>query len=130
MLMATRTIGPDFHAVEEKHAQIHARLQNWARWCNGRGGPTTSPMFRLYVAPARARGGEIHFGGGAPVDKMDAARIAKAVIALPESHRHAINWSYVKPVNPPRAAREIGCTLEGLALLVRDGRQMLLNRGA
>lgn len=119
----------DFHKVEEKHAGIHARLVNWARWCNGSGGPSQSPMFRLFVSPARARGGEIaHFS--VPVDKSDAIRIAKAVIALPEQHRAAINWSYVRPVSPRRAASSIGTTLEGLALLVKDGRQMLVNRGA
>jgi hypothetical protein len=128
MLMATR-IEPDFHAVEAKHTEIHARLENWARWCNGSAGSTTSPMFRLYIAPARARGAE-HTWSGVPVDGMDAARIAKHVAQLPEKHRHALNWSYIKPVNPRRAAQMIGVTLEGLLLLVRDGRQMLLNRRA
>jgi hypothetical protein len=37
MLMATR-LTVDFHAVESKHAEIHARLENWARWCNGSSG--------------------------------------------------------------------------------------------
>jgi len=120
----------DFHIVEEKHAGIHSRLLNWARWCNGSGGPSMSPMFRLFVSPARARAGEVSSVVSVPVDKADAIRIAKAVIALPDGHRAAIQWSYVKPVNPRRAAASIGTTLEGLALYVRDGRQMLVNRGA
>ena len=127
MLMATKT-EIDFHAVEAKHAAIHDRLLNWARWCNGSGGPSQSPMFRLFVSPARARAGEVaHFS--IPVDKSDAIRIAKAVIALPDGHRAAVQWAYVKPVSPRRAASNIGTTLTGLALLVRDGRQMLVNRG-
>lgn len=128
MLMATRTT-IDFHAVEEKHREIHARLENWARWCNGSGGPTTSPMFRLYRAPARARGAE-HTWSTVAVDGMDAQRIAKAVAHLPEPHRKALAWCYIKPTNPRRAAAEQGTTMEGLALLVRDARTMLINRGA
>lgn len=128
MLMATKT-EIDFHAVEAKHAAIHDRLLNWARWCNGSGGPSQSPMFRLFISPARARAGEVaHFS--VPVDRSDAVRIAKAVIALPDAHRSAIQWCYVKPVSPKRAAASIGTTMAGLALLVRDGRQMLVNRGA
>jgi DNA-directed RNA polymerase specialized sigma24 family protein len=128
MLMATR-LAIDFHAVEAKHSEIHKRLENWARWCNGREAPSVSPMFRLYRAPARARGAE-HTWSGVSVDGMDAQRIAKAVTHLPEPHRRAIHWSYIKPISPKRAAAEQGTTLPGLALLLRDARQMLLNRQA
>ena len=120
----------DFHLVEEKHAGIHSRLLNWARWCNGSGGPSMSPMFRLFVSPARARAGEVSSVVSVPVDRSDAILIAKAVIALPENHRAALNWCYIRPVSPRRAAASIGTTLEGLALYVRDGRQILVNRGA
>ena len=128
MLMAIKT-GIDFHAVEAKHAEIHARLLNWAKWCNGSGGPTTSPMFRLYIAPARARGAEASWSSN-PVDSGDASRIARYVAQLPEANRRALAWSYVKPINPRRAAQAMGVTLDGLALHVRDGRQMLINRRA
>lgn len=126
MLMKTSAI--DFHAVEDKHREIHARLENWARWCHGARLPSSCPMFVLSRATARARG---DYGAtcSVPVDREDAARIAKAVIALPTPHRAAINWSYVKPVSPRRAAQAIGTSFEGLALYVRDGRQMLVNRG-
>ena len=128
MLMATRmTI--DFHHVEEKHAEIHKRLQNWALWCNGSGPAEVSPMFRLVRSAARARGSE-HTWSGIAVDGADASRISRFVGLLPEPHRRALNWCYVKPVSPRRAAAEIGTTLEGLALLVRDARQMLTNRRA
>jgi hypothetical protein len=127
MLMATRT-EIDFHAVDPKHAGIHERLLNWGRWCNGSGGPDTSPMFRLFVSAARARAGDVSVSTGVPVDRTDAILISKAVIALPAPHRAAVNWAYVKPVSPRRAAASIGTTLEGLALLVRDGRTILVNR--
>lgn len=125
--MQTRT-EIDFHAVEEKHAQIHRRLENWGRWCNGSGGSDTSPMFRLFISPARARGGDI-VTFSVPVDRSDAIRISKAVIALPDKHRAAINWCYVRPVSPRRAAASIGTNLEGLMQYLRDGRTMLVNRG-
>ena len=128
MLMATRT-HIDFHRVEEKHAEIHKRLQNWAQWANGSEPRGVSPMFRLYRSTARARGAESSWNGVA-VDGPDASRLARYIGLLPEPHRKALNWSYLKPVNPRRAACELGTTLEGLALLVRDGRQMLVNRKA
>jgi hypothetical protein len=130
MLMRTRT-SIDFHAVEEKHFPIHERLLNWARWCNGSGSPATSPMFRLFVASARAKSGDgVAFSSSGSVDTHDAHLIAKAVSMLPDPHRAAVNWCYIKPTSPRRAASSIGTTLEGLALLLRDGRQMLVNRKA
>lgn len=119
----------DFFHVEQHQLAIHERLLNWGRWCNGSGGPATSAMFRLYITPARGRSGD-GVTYGMPVDTGDASKIARAVVALPEGHRAAINWHYVKPVSPRRAAAVIGTTLTGLALLVRDGRQMLMNRNA
>lgn len=116
----------DFHEVSQAHEAIHARLQNWARWCNGRAGSNVSPMFRGYRNREAGDAPPMSF---MPVDKLDAAKIAKAVIALPEKHRAAVNWSYVKPVAPMRAARSLAVSLEDLARLVVDGRQMLLNRG-
>jgi DNA-directed RNA polymerase specialized sigma24 family protein len=121
----------DFHEVADSHVAIHLRLVNWARWCNGSGAPSTSPMFRLYIAPARARSGDgVTHGGGSIVDTQDASKIARAVVALPEKHRAAINWAYVKPINPRRAAANLGTTLDELALLLRDARQILVNRKA
>ncbi len=64
------------------------------------------------------------------LDTGDAVKVAKAVAALPQSNRTAINWHNVKPVSPKRACQELGTTMEGLARLVRDGRQMLSNREA
>lgn len=128
MLMAVK-LEIDFHAVEAKHNEIHTRLQNWATWCNGTFSTLGSPMWQFARSAARARGAE-HTWASFAVDGLDAQRIAKAVAHLPEPHRKALNWSYLKPINPRRAASQQGTTLEGLALLVRDGRQMLVNRKA
>ncbi len=116
----------DFHLVAERHLAIHARLLNWARWCNGREGSSVAPMFRsyrstdLWAAPSVSE----------PVDKLDAAKIAKAVVALPDKHRSATQWHYVKPVSPGKAARSLAVSLAGLAELVAESRTMLVNNGA
>jgi DNA-directed RNA polymerase specialized sigma24 family protein len=89
----------------------------------------TSPMFRMVPPPPRVRA-DAYLSASPPVDKMDAAKIAKAVAALPQTHRSAVNWNYVRPVNPRKAAETIGCGLEELAQFVIDGRQMLINQGA
>lgn len=120
----------DFNAVEEKHAKIHARLENWGLWAKARApgiDGDSSPMFRLYRADNFDR------SYGTPtalhIDGMDAQRIFKGVAALPDPHRIGLNWFYVRPVSPSRACRLLATTMAGLALFVRDGRQMLVNRG-
>lgn len=128
MLMKTRTAQIDFHAVEPHQREMDGRLRNWGLWCNGSTAPMTSPMFRMTPPPPRVRGDLAY--SSTPCDRMDAAKVAKAVAALPAPHRAAINWNYVKPVSPKRACQAIGTTMEGLALFVRDGRQMLINRNA
>ena len=127
MLMKTRE-SVDFHAVEPHQREIDGRLRNWGLWCNGTTVSLTSPMFRMTPPPPRVRGDMAYSLN--VVDRMDAAKVARAVAALPAPHRAAINWSYVKPVSPRRACQAIGTTMDGLQQLVRDGRQMLINRKA
>lgn len=124
MLMKTKMV--DFHVVEQHQREIDGRLRNWGLWCNGTTASLTSPMFRMTPPPPRVRG-DIAYSSNS-VDRMDAAQMAKAVAALPAPHRAALNWCYVKPVSPKRACQAIGTTMEGLAMFVRDGRQMLINR--
>lgn len=125
--MLMRVAPVDFHAVEPHQRDIDRRLQNWGRWCNGTTAPMTSPMFRMTPPPPRVRG-DMAYQASNPVDAMDAAKVSKAVAALPPGHRAALNWSYVKPVSPKRACQTIGTSMQGLQWLVRDGRQMLLNQ--
>ena len=114
----------DFHLVSSGHEEIHARLQNWARWQHNRAGGTVTPMFRMY------RSTDVHqeTPGSDPVDAMDAQRVQKGVTMLPGKHRLAVSWNYVKRNNPRKAAQSVGESLEGLALLVRQARTMLINR--
>lgn len=120
----------DFASVPVSQWKMHDRLDNWARWARGSQRQTgmASPMFSLYRSTEvqRRRSGE---ETPVPIDKMDAQAVAKGVSALPDKHRRAIQWHYLHPRNPSGQARELGVSMEGLALLVRDGRQMLINQG-
>lgn len=117
----------DFHAVEPHQRAMDGRLRNWGRWCNGAMGSAISPMFRMVPPPPRSRGDGACYGD--TVDSKDAERIADAVSELPKPHWAALVWCYARPVSPKRACEQIKTTPAGLALLVRDGRQMLINRG-
>ena len=57
-------------------------------------------------------------------------RVSRAVAALPAPHRGAIVWCYISKEGPGVARKRLGTTYEGLAQLLRDGRQLLVNRGA
>lgn len=124
MLMAVRP-STDFHEVRPGHEAIDDRLKNWARWCHGNSGRTCQPMFRLYRAAE-------HWGSqeaSTSVDTLDATAIQKAVSGLPHEHRKAVSWCYVVRSNPRRAAQMLAVSMDGLLLLIHDGRTMLVNRG-
>jgi DNA-directed RNA polymerase specialized sigma24 family protein len=113
----------DFFLVEPHQQEIHKRLENWAKWCFGPYGSSASPMFRLYRADNWERGST-----AIPVDGADAQKIAKGVALLPALHREALQWNYVTGGSPTKARKKLGVTTQGLMQLIRDGRQMLINR--
>lgn len=123
----------DFTYVSPEHRAIDVRLANWGRWCHGPMRRDVSPMFRgMPRQPQLRQPGDV---APALMDSMDAAKVAKAVAGLPEKHRAALNWCYVmdprsKEASPGRACKKLGTSLQGLADLLRDARQMLINRGA
>lgn len=119
----------DFGHVPVHQAAIDARLINWARWSYNRsesGG--VSPMFRMH----RSTDANQQYGllCANPIDHIDAQAVQKAVSLLPAPHRMALSWCYIKRNNPRKAAQLLGHSLAGLARLIVDGRQMLINRGA
>ena len=100
-----------------------------------------------YSAPAQVDEGwrsgcnlGVHTGlvAGAPrsvvvVDLDSPAALAWAQEHLPATPwrtltRKGEHWYYLHPGKPAHIARELGQTLQGLADLVRDGRQMMINR--
>ena len=114
----------DFHEVKPQHMQIHERLEHWARWANGRPKQNASPVFRGY----RDRSYQNELPAPVVVRPLDAMLVGKGVGLLPSAHRDALLWCYLKPVHPRSKASELGTTLQGLAQLLHDGRQMLVNR--
>lgn len=114
----------DFHAVLEAHQAIHARLEDWARWCKPPPRSECSPMFRQY------RSTDVHQGASAALklNTLDCQKIEKAVAALEMQQAQALRWSYVTKRSPVMACRSIGCTLVELVQLVKDGRQELIDR--
>ncbi|MFA9288161.1 hypothetical protein ACCQ08_25550 [Comamonas sp. SY3] len=123
----------DFNVVAEAQRPMDIRLVNWGRWCHGPMRRDISPMFRgMPREPQLRQPGDV---AAELMDPMDAAKVAKAVAQLPEKHRAALNWCYVmdsrsKEASPGRACKKLGTSLQGLADLLRDARQMLINRGA
>ncbi|WP_313082583.1 hypothetical protein [Pulveribacter sp.] len=117
----------DFNAVPPEHRGIDERLHNWGRWCNGgRALSGMSPMFRMVPPPPKQRVDVWESEGR--VDGLDATAIAKGVAELPQPHRTALNWLYVRPCAPKRACQAIGTSMQGLGQLLHDGRQMLINK--
>lgn len=117
----------NFDYVEPHHEAIDASLRNWARWVKGgHGNRDVHPMFRQYRPDNWERDVSPHD----PIDALKAADMQKAVGRLPEKHRHAIGWVYVIGGSPRRQAQKLAVSLDGLYMLIRDGRQMLINRGA
>lgn len=116
----------DFAEVRPEHHAIDERLRNWSRWANGTLKATCAPMFRLYRSSARGREDE---PGMIVVDKDDARRINHAVAWLPEQHRKALQWAYVRPVSPARACREMQLSYAGLSAMLHAARDLLVASG-
>lgn len=117
----------DFHEIEPGHLAIHARLENWAAWARNRYAPACAPGFELYQSSNSRR---VYGAPTAPVvNRQDGAKIASAVAGLPPPHAAALSWCYVTKEGPAKVRRRLATTMTGLYQLVRDGRQMLINRG-
>ena len=117
----------DLNHVHPRHDAIDRRLNEWSRWVRVKPmGWTTAPMFRLYRAPKQW---ESDLDIRIEINTLDAAEIERAVSFLPDKHRTAIRWAYVfSHIHDARIRAELGATQEGLARLIHDGRDMLVNR--
>lgn len=111
----------DFHSVEPGHADIDARLRNWALWLFGSSRARSHAMW-AWCKPAQ-HWEAVDLRGA--VDPMDALVIEKAVCKLPPQHRGAVRWCYVYRGNPRRVAKSLSVTLDGLSALVHEARAML-----
>lgn len=121
----------DFSVIEPHQAAIHARLENWATWSRGRYAPASAPGFERYSSPSVVdRYGRVMAQPKQqPLDMGDARRIGAAVTLLPEPHRKALSWFYLRGTSPKNGCEYVGATMQHLYRLIHDGRQMLINRG-
>lgn len=118
----------DLHHVPARHDEIHRRLEEWARWVRVRPiGWFQQPMFRMYQSKARQWDPEPHIP--VAINGMDALEVERAVSMLPEKNRTVIRWAYVYGWVPAKKVqRELALTHDGLAVMLRDGRDMVKNR--
>ena len=122
MLMKVQPI--DFHQVDDIHAAIHRRLENWARYVAVHPQSWIGPIWKL----GKSHGRQWHAPDlKDPVNTLDGHYVEKLVRQLPEKHREAIRWSYVYKDSPARKAKQLAVNYDGLMDLVRKGRSMLKN---
>lgn len=115
----------DFCYVPPHQEAMHARLGNWARWVRVRPhGWATHPMWRAAVTP---RQWDIDPHIKTALDSLDALLIERTVAKLPEKHRDALRWHYVRRVDPAGMARTLAVSRAGLLELVIAGRTMTQN---
>lgn len=114
----------DFHLIPDHQLAMHDRLTNWARAQRSRSSSDCAPMFRQYRSSDQWGGST----SSPTVDQIDAANINKGWQQLESDQRAALAWQYVTPSSPTKACKAIGCTMDCLARLVVDARQMLINR--
>jgi hypothetical protein len=117
----------DFFIVEDHQVAMHLRLENWSRFVEVlrvRGG-RQHPMWAKSLSNSRQwHEPELRL----PTDEKDGIALEKGVAMLPPQHRDALRWNYVHRGGPLHMARKLGVTKDGLLKLVRDARQMLINR--
>ena len=117
----------DFSRIPTRQDQINLRLEQWARWV--RVSPKawgSQPMWRNARTP---RQWDVNPHIHQEMNTLECHEIERAVSFLPEKHRTAIRWAYVFPymhIGPVR--RELGVTMDALAALIVDARDMLRNR--
>lgn len=122
MLMRVKV---DFHYVEEHQREIDKDLVNWSRWVTPSSPSQRCQMFKW----ARSNSWQWHTPEyRESCDPIAAQAMEKKVCQLPDKHKAAIIWFYVRPTHPHKAQRALGVTEQALYGLVRDGRQMLMNR--
>lgn len=115
----------DVLRIDPRHGEIHARLENWARW--GQSGTRVkqvSPMFRQYRSRWRQWHAPEHV---MPVFEQDAMIVEKAVMGLPPRFRGKILWFYVWRAPVHIACRAFASTKLDLWIDLGKARDMLDN---
>ena len=116
----------DFNYVPPHQEAMHDRLNNWARWVRVRGhGWQTHPMFRQAKTPKTL---DVDAHISTALDTLDALLIERTVSRMPEKHKEALRWHYVRASDPLGMARKLAVSRAGLLELVIGGRTMVGDR--
>lgn len=111
--------------MPEEQKAIDARLENWASYVRVKSPSWVSPIWKL----GKSNGRQWHQPEHRPMcDTLDGHVIEKAVYALPALHCSALRWFYVYRYGEQKFRRETGLTRDGLVQVLKDARQMLINR--
>lgn len=113
----------DFNHVPTEQLPTHERLVNWERWQRGGNSGNVHPMFRHYRPTGYAEA-----TAPSTVNPLDATEVQKVMKDIPERNRIAIQWFYIVRSGPTKVCMALGCSKEGLAALIIDGRAMIRNR--
>lgn len=116
---------PDFHFIPPEHRAIDARLSNWADYVRVKSPSWVSPIWKL----GKSNGRQWHTPEFRPAcDVLDGHEIEKGVRDLPPIHMKAMRWFYVYRYSEREFRKQSGLTRDGLVLVLKDARQMLINR--
>lgn len=123
----------DFARVPPSQWAMHDRLENWARaqrGSQGQSGRAAQPVFGLATS-SEARSVDRLYGAptSVPVDHMDANRVSIGVARLPEKHRRAVHWYYLRGRSPASFALSLMVPIARLAELVVEARAKLMEQG-
>lgn len=119
------TTNPDFQYVAPEQKAMDTRLDNWARWVHVRPQAWVSPIWKL----GKSNGRQWHEPELRPTcDQQDGSKMEIAVRALPDVHMRSLRWFYVYRYSEQKFRREAGLTRDGLVQVLKDARQMLINR--
>ena len=119
------TKNPDFHFIPDEQKAIDARLENWASWVRVKSPSWVSPIWKLGKSNGR-QWAQPEFRP--ECDTLDGMVMEKAVYMLPHIHRDSLRWFYVYCYGEQKFRREAGLTRDGLVQVLKDARQMLINR--
>lgn len=115
----------DLSHIPSRHDAVNIRLEQWGAWVKVTVRPwKTASIWRQY-RPPRQYAYETQ-DIPAPVNTLETWEIEKIVSSLPLKHRDALRYCYVWPFVPVgKVRRELGVTLDALAGLINDSRDMV-----
>ena len=119
------TTNPDFQYVPPEQKAMDERLDNWARYVQVKQPSWVSPIWKL----GKSNGRQWEEPQFRPMcDTLDGHEIEKAVRDLPPIHMKAMRWFYVYRYSEREFRKQNGLTRDGLVQVLKDARQMLINR--